>query len=101
MKCIGILNGIDNEVWNPQSDSFLTQHFSARTVTNGKKKNKQLLCDQFGLDASKPLIVFIGRLVGEKGADLLPEICSMALNSNPHKINILINLWPALKNILQ
>ena len=72
-KCIGILNGIDNEVWNPQSDSFLTQHFSARTVTNGKKKNKQLLCDQFGLDASKPLIVFIGRLVGEKAADVLPE----------------------------
>lgn len=29
-------------------------------------------------------------MVGEKGADLLPEICSVALNSNPHEINILI-----------
>ena len=34
------------------------------------------LCEQFDLDFDKPLICFIGRLVGEKGADLLPQVIS-------------------------
>jgi starch synthase len=42
-------------------------------VKEGKKKNKKELCAQFDLDPDKPLIVFIGRLVGEKAADVLPD----------------------------
>jgi starch synthase len=72
-KCIGILNGIDNEVWNPKTDELLQHHYNVRTVSSGKLRNKQELCKQFSLDERKPLIVFIGRLVGEKAADILPE----------------------------
>jgi len=72
-KCLGILNGIDNEVWNPQTDSFLPNKYSVKGVTAGKKKNKQSICEEFGLDPKKPLFVFIGRLVGEKAADILPN----------------------------
>ncbi|MFM9736009.1 hypothetical protein, partial [Streptomyces niveiscabiei] len=48
-KCVGILNGIDNEVWDPSTDMYLTDHFSVETVTEGKEKNKLSLCTQFGL----------------------------------------------------
>jgi len=89
-KSIGILNGIDVDVWNTQTDPFLTQNYSPRSVKNGKESSKLLLCKRFNLDSSKPLFAFIGRLVGEKGADLLPHVISIALNKFSQQINILI-----------
>ncbi len=71
-KCQGILNGIDNEVWNPETDPYLYNNFSVKGVTAGKKKNKKKICEEYGLDETLPLFVFIGRLVGEKAADILP-----------------------------
>ncbi|MFY7880340.1 MAG: glycogen synthase [Lacibacter sp.] len=73
-KCVGILNGIDTQVWNPSADVYLKDDFSVQSVSKGKERNKQLLCDEFGLDPQKPLFVFIGRLVHEKAADLLPSV---------------------------
>ena len=72
-KCVGILNGIDSVVWDPATDKYIENHFDTENEDKGKLKNKKLLCETFGLDITKPLIVFIGRLVGEKGADLLPQ----------------------------
>jgi len=73
-KCTGILNGIDVRVWDPATDSYLNDHYSAETSSEGKERNKQQLCQTFGLDPGKPLFIFIGRLVGEKAADLLPQV---------------------------
>jgi len=78
-KCVGILNGIDNEVWDPSKDVMLNQTYSKLTADLGKQANKKELCDRFGLDIEKPLIVFIGRLVGEKAADLLPDAISSSI----------------------
>lgn len=72
-KCSGILNGIDNEVWDPATDILLHKNYDAHTAKEGKRKNKKEVCLRFGLDPDKPLIVFIGRLVGEKAADLIPD----------------------------
>lgn len=72
-KSAGILNGIDADVWDPMTDNFIHKNYDEHLVKEGKKKNKKELCAQFNLDADKPLIVFIGRLVGEKAADLLPD----------------------------
>lgn len=72
-KCRGILNGIDAEVWNTATDPLLKARYTSRTVADGKLKNKQFLCEEFGLNSSLPLFSFIGRLVGEKAADLLPD----------------------------
>ena len=80
-KCSGILNGIDNEVWDPATDKYLTDHFTVKTVTEGKQKNKESLCAQFGLDPEKPLFVFIGRLVGEKAAEILPDAIKSAVHN--------------------
>jgi starch synthase len=73
-KCQGILNGIDTTVWDPATDPYLTQKFSFEELEEGKLENKKILCEKFNLDINKPLIVFIGRLVGEKAADLLPQV---------------------------
>lgn len=89
-KCSGILNGIDTEVWNPNTDTYLEEHYTLETVTEGKLKNKQQLCETFQLDIDKPLIVFIGRLVGEKGADILPSAISDSFYYIGRKMSFLI-----------
>ncbi|NHM06179.1 glycosyltransferase [Flavobacterium sp. CYK-4] len=89
-KSLGILNGIDTEVWNTKTDSLVVKNYSLKDFKKGKTANKAYLCEQFHLNPDLPLFTFIGRLVGEKGADLLPQICSVALHQNQGKINILI-----------
>ncbi len=82
-KCVGILNGIDNDVWDASTDPYLAHHFSIKDVTEGKQQNKEILCTKYGLDTQKPLFVFIGRLVGEKAAEILPESIATAIfNTN-------------------
>jgi len=89
-KCVGILNGIDNEVWNPATDKYLENHYGIKTVTAGKKKNKTLLCERFGLDVNKPLFIFIGRLVGEKAADILPYAIRLAIEQTQGQASFLV-----------
>ncbi len=72
-KSIGILNGIDTKVWDPGSDSLIYYPYEGNLETF-KGLNKKVLCERFQLDPAKPLVTFIGRLVGEKGADLLPSL---------------------------
>ncbi|RZM27159.1 MAG: glycogen synthase, partial [Pedobacter sp.] len=89
-KSVGILNGIDNDVWNPAADPMLEKQYAIRTVENGKKANKDMLCRVFELNPDKPLFTFIGRLVGEKGADLLPDIFYRTLIEGNGEINVLV-----------
>ncbi|MDQ6757429.1 MAG: glycogen synthase [Bacteroidota bacterium] len=89
-KCTGILNGIDEEVWDPATDKSIETNYSVEDGDKGKAANKKLLCNQFGLDETKPLIVFIGRLVGEKAADLLPQAISDSLFYINGDMNFLI-----------
>jgi starch synthase len=89
-KCVGILNGIDTKIWNPASDTYLDNHFSIDTVGAGKAANKTILCRNFNLDATKPLIIFIGRLVGEKAADLVPQAIGDSLYYIGRKMNFLV-----------
>lgn len=89
-KCIGILNGIDTEVWNPQNDKYLETDFGLEDFVMKKAVNKKLLCDQFNLDEDKPLIIFIGRLVGEKAADLLPSAIGDSIYHLEGRMNFLV-----------
>jgi starch synthase len=73
-KTLGIVNGIDTEVWDPNSDPLIEKNYSLRNYKSGKRENKEYLCDFFGLSTERPLFSFIGRLVREKGADLLPDL---------------------------
>jgi starch synthase len=89
-KSRGILNGIDTEVWNTDKDKMVSANYSIRTIEKGKQINKEKLCNEFDLDPTKPLFSFIGRLLDEKGADLLPHVAALSLSENFKEINILI-----------
>ena len=79
-KCSGILNGIDQQVWDPKQDPYLPVHLKSRVVSY-KKANKKALLQHFPVNENLPLVTFIGRLVGEKGADLLPDLIRRVLYS--------------------
>ncbi|MDB5193020.1 MAG: glycogen synthase [Segetibacter sp.] len=89
-KCLGILNGIDNDVWDPATDPLLAKNFSSKNTKEGKLANKRVLCKEFNLDIDKPLIVFIGRLVGEKAADILPSAIRSCFHDYGNDVNFLI-----------
>ncbi len=89
-KCVGILNGIDTEVWNPATDPMVTYHYDTTNVLVEKEKNKKVLCAKYNLDSNKPLIIFIGRLVGEKAADVLPGAIQHAMDKTNCGANFFI-----------
>ncbi len=64
----GIINGIDYEEWNPETDPFLAHHFSASNLS-GKKLTKAEIQKEFSLevDDSIPLFAMISRLADQKG----------------------------------
>ncbi len=79
-KLSGILNGIDEEFWNPEKDPYLAKTFPAHkinpqtldSVLTGKKENKRNLQKQLGLkQTDAPMIVAITRLVPQKSPELL------------------------------
>lgn len=81
-KCVGILNGIDTDVWNTEKDTYLATKFKPSRVQSGKKANKKWICDQYGLNIEKPLFIFIGRLVYQKAGELLPAVADYCLKNN-------------------
>lgn len=89
-KCIGILNGIDTEEWNPNTDPKLEHHYSPQTVKEGKAKNKEEICASFGFNPDYPIISFIGRFVDQKGADVLSDAIWQTLKKFDAKINFLV-----------
>jgi starch synthase len=89
-KSTGILNGIDYNFWNPRTDKLIVQKYNSKTFIEGKKNNKQKICSDFHFDESLPLFIFIGRLVGEKAADLLPASILQAYQQFGQQFNFLI-----------
>ena len=66
----GILNGIDMDVWNPETDSEIIS-YSAKSLA-GKKKNRAALVSEFGLSKiDGPLAIIVSRLTAQKGMDLI------------------------------
>ncbi len=69
---------------------MIVKNYSSELVEKGKWKNKKELAGQFGLDPNKPLVSFIGRLVGETAADLLPDAISQSIYQHHGNVNFLV-----------
>ncbi len=72
-KLSGILNGIDQTVWDPQTDTALPLNYGPSNVHAGKSAAKSLLCSRHGLDPSRPLVAAVSRLADQKGMDVLVD----------------------------
>ncbi len=82
-RFLGILNGIDIDRWNPQTDPYLPANYSV-IDRSGKRLCKQALQREFQLpEAPVPLLGAIARLTSQKGLDLLaasiPQLMAMDL----------------------
>jgi len=88
---IGILNGIDEKLWNPKTDSAIPQNFDINLSTKGKKACKQKLQAELGLQNNHniPLYGVVSRLYYQKGLDLLADIIPELLNQNAYQFAIL------------
>jgi starch synthase len=74
-RLAGVLNGIDHRAWDPSADPHIHQHFDSGTF-DLKAINKALLQKEMGLpqDEDAMLFGYVGRLVEQKGVDLILEI---------------------------
>jgi starch synthase len=77
----GILNGIDCNVWNPESDPAIETNYNVHALQS-KARNKAALQREFGLpeDPGMLLLGHIGRLVEQKGIDLILEVLEELLD---------------------
>jgi starch synthase len=68
---LGIVNGIDTDIWNPATDEHLAATFSARTL-KVRRINKRAVEERFSLDKDDgPILTVVSRLTWQKGIDLL------------------------------
>ena len=78
----GIVNGIDYDVYNPETDPYIVQNYNQQNFRKEKIKNKRLLQQQLGLeqDDKRFMIGLVSRLTSQKGLDLIQcvmdDICS-------------------------
>ena len=69
-RYLGIINGLDNELWNPATDAELPARYSASDMA-GKQVCRSALAAELGLDPDGPILAMVSRLDPQKGFDLL------------------------------
>jgi len=94
-KLTGIINGIDVDTWNPQTDPHLAANYSLdESLQPARQANREALLQGMGASAEAlaeqaPLIGFVGRLVYQKGIDLLLDAMPMLLESSDARFAII------------
>ena len=79
----GILNGLDEKVWNSETDKFIKSNYSYKNIKE-KDKNKSYLQKLFfaKIDPSIPMIAIVSRLAKQKGINLIMDIFSELMKKN-------------------
>ena len=89
-KAFGIVNGIDLDIWNPETDKSIASNYSIETYKDGKRKNKEAFCNKLGISNDSLLLTYIGRFAYEKGADFIASILSYFDSLNDKNLTIFI-----------
>lgn len=89
-KLTGILNGLDYDCYNPETDETIYANFTSAKIS-GKAKNKSELQSELGLEnnASAPLLAVITRLAEHKGIDLIARIIREVLGETDAQLAVL------------
>jgi len=101
-RLFGVLNGIDSTLWDPASDPHIPHHYDA-TRLEQKAGNKRALQEAFGLPVRDDVLLFghIGRLVEQKGVDLIIELLPWMLAEQDLQLVVLGSGHPALQDALR
>jgi len=99
---VGILNGVDTNVWNPRTDSYIPYRYGVEDLSP-KQRNKQALLQRFELryDPAVPVIGMITRLHPVKGIDLFLEVAPKLLSEENVQIVFLGDGLPEYRTALQ
>ena len=83
-KVLGIVNGIDTDIWNPATDKLLASKYDSESAIKNKKANKKALQESLGLDVddNKMVIGLISRLTNQKGLDLVNDVIPGIMDGN-------------------
>ncbi|HYC23526.1 MAG TPA: glycogen synthase GlgA [Candidatus Bathyarchaeia archaeon] len=98
----GILNGIDDDVWNPETDLLIPERFDAHDM-HGKLKCKRTLQQRFDLEPRPdlPLLATVSRFVEQKGFDLVRDALPRALDALPIQFVVLGSGDPAIEQFFR
>lgn len=88
-RVLGIVNGVDYAVWNPATDSHLAARYDAEDVSN-KARCKGALRKELGfpLEPDVPIVAYVGRVVAQKGSDLVAELVPRLVRGSDAQIVI-------------
>ena len=80
----GIVNGIDYDEFNPDTDAYITTHYNVDNFRKMKIKNKRALQEELGLDHNDKamLIGIVSRLTDQKGFDLIAYVMDELCQDN-------------------
>lgn len=104
-RLIGILNGVDYEVWSPETDTEIPANFSANDLS-GKTECKRQLLEQFSLpiNLERPIFASVTRLTAQKGIDLMMQVAGEILATGSYIISLgsgekqYEDFWQRLRN---
>lgn len=87
----GILNGIDYDEYNPETDPYIEENFTCKNVISEKKKNKAALQKELGLPVRESafMIGIVSRMTEQKGFDLIVHILDELVNELDVQIVVL------------
>lgn len=99
----GIINGVDYSVWNPQHDERIAAKYTVDDWKEGKAICKRALQEQLGLPCRDdvPLVGVVGRLVDQKGFDLIARVMEQWVNHVDVQWVILGTGEPGYHDLLQ
>jgi starch synthase len=88
-KLYGIVNGVDFDVWNPETDSEISHHFNQDDLS-GKSENKRELLERFHLpvDLDRPVFASVTRLTSQKGIELIEKVVWDVLSTGAYFISL-------------
>lgn len=88
-RLLGITNGVDYEVWNPETDPEIPAHFNIDDLS-GKLDCKRALLETFSLPANldRPILANITRLTAQKGIDLMMQVAGDVLETGAYIISL-------------
>ena len=86
-KLIGITNGVDYEVWNPETDETLPANYNYENLS-GKLECKKVLLENFCLpvDLERPVFSIVTRLTSQKGIELIQQVAGEILDAGAYFI---------------